>query len=242
MMIALQSCEAVSDFSSGRTGCRRELMPEWLSIHESVLVNTIGHCAGAVVFGMLLYLFLLDWRREREERNDLPIVAASLALLWNLGSLVALAAGPKGGTVADIVVAGSFSVLSLLPAVLLHISLESRHRALWVSGYVLSFVAVALHVSELLTRAPRLHNAALLLVTLGFTALTVISVFLELRHRNHAAGSRLAGAMGLTSAPSMRAGPGRRSLPSIMPACPWPCWCCCRTIVSCCSMPSCASS
>ena len=172
-------------------------MPEWLSIHESVLVNTIGHCAGAVVFGMLLYLFLLDWRRERKERNDLPIVAASLALLWNLGSLVALAAGPKGGTVADIVVAGSFSVLSLLPAVLLHISLESRHRALWVSGYVLSFVAVALHVSELLTRAPRLHNAALLLVTLGFTALTVISVFLELRHRNHAAGSRLAGAMGL---------------------------------------------
>lgn len=172
-------------------------MPEWLSIHEPVLVNTIGHCAGAVVFGMLLYLFLLDYRRAREDRNGLPVVAASLALLWNLGSLVALATGPKGGTAADIVVAGSFSVLSLLPAVLLHISLESRHRALWVSGYVLSFAAVALHVSDVLTRAPRVHNAALLLVTIGFTALTVISVFVEWRQRSPAAGSRLAGAMGL---------------------------------------------
>ena len=172
-------------------------MPEWLSIHEPVLVNTIGHCAGAVVFGMLLYLFLLDWRRAGEDRNGLPVVAASLALLWNLGSLVALATGPKGGTAADIVVAGSFSVLSLLPAVLLHISLESRHRALWVSGYVLSFAAVALHISDVLTRAPRSHNAALLLVTIGFTVLTVISVFLEWRQRNSAAGSRLAGAMGL---------------------------------------------
>ncbi len=172
-------------------------MPEWLSIHEPVLVNTIGHCAGAVVFGMLLYLFLLDWRRAGEDRNGLPVVAASLALLWNLGSLVALATGPKGGTAADIVVAGSFSVLSLLPAVLLHISLESRHRALWVSGYVLSFAAVALHISDVLTRAPRSHNAALLLVTIGFTVLTVISVFLEWRQRNSAAGSRLAGAKGL---------------------------------------------
>ena len=172
-------------------------MPEWLSIHEPVLVNTIGHCAGAVVFGMLLYLFLLEWRRGREDRNGLPVVAASLALLWNLGSLVALATGPKGGTAADIIVALSFSVLSLLPAVLLHISLESRHRALWISGYVLSFAAVALHLSDILTRAPRAHYAALLLVTIGFTALTVISVFVEWRQRNSAAGSRLAGAMGL---------------------------------------------
>jgi two-component system, LytTR family, sensor kinase len=175
----------------------RERMPEWVNIHEPVLVNTIGHCAGAVVFGMLLYLFLLDWRHGREDRGGLPVVAASLALLWNLGSLVALASGPKSGTAADIVVAGSFSVLSLLPAVLLHISLESRHRALWVSGYALSFAAVALHVAEVFRPAPRYHNAALLLVTIGFTALTVISVVLEWRRSNPAAGSRLAGAMGL---------------------------------------------
>ena len=158
-------------------------MPDWLSIHEPVLVNTIGHCAGTVIFGMLLYFFLLNWRRTREERSRLPAVAAALALVWNIGSLIALATGPASGMATDIIVAASFSVLSLLPAVLLHISLESHHRTLWVSGYVLSLIAVALHVIDLITRAPRFHYAALLLVTLGFAWLTVIFVILEMRQR-----------------------------------------------------------
>jgi two-component system LytT family sensor kinase len=170
-------------------------MPDWLSIHEPVLVNTIGHCAGAVIFGMLLYFFLVNWRRAREERSRLPAIAAALALLWNIGSLIALATGPAGGMAADVIVAASFSVLSLLPAVLLHISLESHHRTVWISGYVLSLTAVALHVSDLVTRAPRLHYAALLLVTLGFAWLTVIFILLEMRQRNRAAVSRVAGAM-----------------------------------------------
>jgi two-component system, LytTR family, sensor kinase len=172
-------------------------MPDWLSIHEPVLVNTIGHSAGVVIFGMLLYFLLINRLRSREDRSRLAVLAAALAMLWNLGSLVALATGPAGGIAADIIVAASFSVLSLLPAVLLHISLESRHRAVWLSGYALSTVAVALHVVDLLTRAARFHYAALLLVTVGFAVLTIISVFLELRHENRAAGSRLAGAMGL---------------------------------------------
>jgi hypothetical protein len=65
-------------------------------------------------------------------------------------------------------------VLSLLPAVLLHISLQSRHRSLWVTGYVLSLIAVTPHIGDLLTLAPRFHRAALLVVTLGFTVLTAI--------------------------------------------------------------------
>ena len=172
-------------------------MPDWLSIHEPVLVNTIGHCAGAVIFGILLYFFLINWRRTREEPPTLPTLAATLALLWNLGSLVALSIGPAGGVVADIIVAASFSVLSLLPAVLLHISLKSRHRFLWLSGYLLSLTAIALHIGDLVTHAARFHYAALLLVTLGFASLTAISVFLELLHQNRAAGSRLAAAMAL---------------------------------------------
>ena len=94
-------------------------MPDWLSIHEPILVNTIGHCGGAVIFGMLLYFFLVNWRRGREERAKLPVVAAALAFLWNIGSLIALGTGPRGGMAPDIIVAASFSVLSLLPAVLL---------------------------------------------------------------------------------------------------------------------------
>src|SRR5260221_1300235 len=173
-------------------------MPDRLSIHEPVLVNTIGHCAGAVIFGILLWLFIVNWRRAREERSSLPALAAALAMLSNIGSLIALAAGPSGGMAADIIVAASFSVLSLLPAVLLHISLEANHRTLWLSGYLLSAVAVALHISDLLTQAPRFHQAALLLVTLGFGGLTAISVFLDMRQESRrAAVSRLAGAMSL---------------------------------------------
>ena len=170
-------------------------MPDWLSIHEPTLVNTIGHCGGAVIFGMLLYFFLANWRRGPEERTVLPVLAAGLAFLWNIGSLIALGAGPRGGMAPDIIVAASFSVLSLLPAVLLHISLESHHRTIWISGYVLSSGAIVLHIADLVTRRPSLHFAALLLVTIGFAALTAISVLVELRQRNRAATSRLVGAM-----------------------------------------------
>jgi heme A synthase len=101
-------------------------MPDRLSLHAPVLVNTIGHCAGAIAFGILLYLLLLDWRRATSDRSLLPSVAACLAFLWNMGSLIGMATAPSGYPVADVIVAGSFSVLSLLPAVLLHISLRSR--------------------------------------------------------------------------------------------------------------------
>lgn len=170
-------------------------MPDWLSIHEPVLINTVGHCAGAVLFGMLLYFFLLNWRHHREERTKLPALAAALAFLWNIGSLVALGVGRQGGTAADVIVAASFSVLSLLPAVLLHISLGLRYRPLWIGGYLLSGGAIVLHAADLITRLPRFHFAALLLVTIGFSILTAISVFFEMRQRNGAATSRLAGAM-----------------------------------------------
>jgi two-component system LytT family sensor kinase len=172
-------------------------VPDWLSIHEPLLVNTIGHSAGAVIFGMLLYFFVLNSWRAREQRSILPAVAAALAMLWNLGSLVGMAAGPEGSMAADIIVAASFSVLSLLPAVLLHISLQARHRSLWIAGYVLSLIAVALHIVDLLTQAPRFHYAALLIVTIGFTVLTAISVMFELQRKNKAAVPRLIGAMGL---------------------------------------------
>src|ERR1700675_1714502 len=119
-------------------------MPDWLRVHKPIIVNTIGHSAGVVIFGLLLYLFVVNRRRARDERSSLPAVAAALAMLWNLGSLVALASAPDTGFAADIIIAASFSVLSLLPAVLLHISLQAEHRSLWVSGYVLSIIAVAL--------------------------------------------------------------------------------------------------
>jgi two-component system, LytTR family, sensor kinase len=172
-------------------------MPDWISIHEPVLVNTIGHCSGAVIFGILFYLFVVNWRRAREERSRLPALAAALAMLWNLGSLIALATRASSGISAVVIVAISFSALSVLPAVLLHISLAPQHRELWTGGYVLSSAAVALHLTDLVTGASGFHYAALLLLTFGFCGLTAIAVVSEIRGRNRAAGSRLAGAMAL---------------------------------------------
>jgi hypothetical protein len=175
-------------------------------------VNTIGHCAGAVIFGMLLYFFLVNRRRAGDARSSLPTMAAVLAMLWNLGSLVALAVGPGGGQIAGAIVALSFSVLSLLPAVLLHISLQARRRAVWIAGYILSGLAVALHLGDWLSHLPGLHYAALLVVTLGFAVLTILSLILEWSQENRAAGSRLAGAMGLVSRfPSRTSAPPTRS-------------------------------
>jgi two-component system, LytTR family, sensor kinase len=171
-------------------------MPDRLSIHAPVLVNTIGHCAGAIVFGILLYLLLLDWRRATGERSVLPGFAAGLALLWNLGSLIGMATSPEGDPIADAIVAASFSVLSLLPAVLLHISLRSRHRPLWMAGYAVSFIAIGLHIGDLVTSAPRFHYAALLLVTIGFGVLTTVCVALEaFSGPKDGSGPRLFGAM-----------------------------------------------
>ena len=125
-------------------------MPDRLSLHAPVLVNTIGHCAGAIAFGILLYLLILDWRRATGERSLLPSIAAGLAFLWNVGSLIGMATAPWRSRSRQII-AGSFSVLSLLPAVLLHISLRlpaalsvdqricgqrrRRGAAYWRSGY-----------------------------------------------------------------------------------------------------------
>ena len=171
-------------------------MPDRLSLHAPLLVNAIGHCAGALAFGILLYLLLLDWRRATGDRSLLPAVAAGLALLWNIGSLIGMATPPTGDRIADVIVAASFSVLSLLPAVLLHISLRSRPSILWISGYAVSAVAVALHIGDLVTGAPRFHYAAILLITIGFASLTALSVLQEALSGPHdGTGKRLAGAM-----------------------------------------------
>jgi len=170
-------------------------MPDRLSLHAPVLVNTLGHCAGAIVFGILLYFLSLDWRRDRHGRGALPCVAAALALLWNVGSLIGLATAP-GDSFTDGIVAASFSVLSMLPAVLLHISLGGRHKALSIAGYAIGSLAVLLHVLDLVTDAARLHYAAILLITFGFGTLAAIVLGLELSGReSRGSGKRLAGAM-----------------------------------------------
>ena len=170
-------------------------MPDRLSMHAPVLVNTLGHCAGTVVFAILLYYLLLDWRRDRVAASPLPSAAALLALLWNVGSLIGMATA-AGDPVSDAIVAASFSVLSLLPSVLLRISLGRDRPVLAFSGYAISAAAVFLHMADLITDAARFHYAAILLVTVGFGVLSAIELVRELvRQGAPGGGKRFAVAM-----------------------------------------------
>jgi hypothetical protein len=142
-----------------------------LHAHGPLLVNILGHAAGALIFGIFLYLLVRDRAGVRLRGGRLAIAAAVLALIWNLGSLIAMAHPDSSG--AEMML--SFAAISLLPAVLYHLSLGGRFRALWIAGYLVSIVSIAAHLSELAAPAIERHALALLIITVGFGALSLIS-------------------------------------------------------------------
>jgi two-component system, LytTR family, sensor kinase len=163
-----------------------------LNVHEPLLVNTIGHSAGALIFGIFLYLFLKDRASSRFLRGSwLSFAAAALAFLWDLSSLAAMLAATRNSGHEDLYIAFAFAMLSLLPAVLLHLSLGSNLRSIVAAGYVLSIAAAAMHVWHG-------RQYALIVIPLGFGLLTAIAVaILALRNAPRARGetSRILGAM-----------------------------------------------
>jgi hypothetical protein len=96
-----------------------------------------------------------------------------LAWTWNAASFASLLL--TSGTARWALEAVSFSSLSLLPAVLLHLSLTGKFRVITASGYVLSAVATAMHLCERLLPATQLHKWALWVMTVGFGTLTLMS-------------------------------------------------------------------
>lgn len=144
-----------------------------LTAHEPLLVNTVGHSLGALLFGLSLY-FLNTGSRA----NRLSIAAAALALVWNVASLLVLAAREEHWPGLEFLIALSTSALSGLPAVLLHLSFGDRFRGVVVSGYFLGGVAVLLHATEHLFAT---HRQVLLFTTIGFAALTAIATIGLLR-------------------------------------------------------------
>jgi hypothetical protein len=145
-------------------------------LNQPVLINVLGHAAGALIFS--IFLILLYSRRgwAGGRGRYLSGVAAILSLVWNLGSLVVLVWHDLPSPVLDLVAAISFSVLSLLPAVLLQVSLDGRFRSLVSAGYLLSCAAVLMHFWEIRKGGAALHQRALLIITVGFLLLTTIAV------------------------------------------------------------------
>ena len=81
-------------------------MPGW---NQPLLINILGHAAGAVIFAIFLVLLYSGRGWSGSHGRYLPGLAAALSLLWNLGSLVVLAAPGLPTAVAG--VAGGVQLL-----------------------------------------------------------------------------------------------------------------------------------
>ena len=145
-------------------------------LNHALLINILGHAAGALIFTIFLTLLLSGRGWSGNRGRYLPALAAALSVVWNLGSLVVLAWPGLPAPVLDLVAAVSFSVLSLIPAVLLHVSLEHSKPWLVRAGYMLSAAAVVMHFWEIVGNGAALHQWALLVITIGFLVLAVVAV------------------------------------------------------------------
>ncbi|HEV8416467.1 MAG TPA: histidine kinase [Bryobacteraceae bacterium] len=170
---------------------------DW-TVDESLLVNTLGHSAGVLIFSIFLVLLLRDRAARRLRGRVKSMVAAVLALVWNLASLIVLGAPSSDALSIRITIAVGFSVLSLLPAVLFDLCLERRYRPLVQGGYALSVLATVLHIAEVFRANASYHRWALTSITIGFGILTLIAAVLVYRdEHDRATTSRVAGTMSL---------------------------------------------
>jgi two-component system LytT family sensor kinase len=169
-----------------------------LPFNQPVLINILGHAAGALIFAIFLVLLFSGRGWSGLKGRYLSGLAAGLSLVWNLGSLVVLVRPNLPAVWLNLAIAISFSVLSLLPAVLLHVSVGSAKPQLVALGYALSGIAVGMHFWEIRGNGPALHQVALLLITVGFLLLTIFAVAdAAFRGKGHGRlnGARIAGSM-----------------------------------------------
>ena len=168
------------------------------AIHLPVLINALGHLAGIAAFGAFLWLLRRGAAGDAAPASRLPEAAAVLALLWNLGSLAVLASTP-GSAGAEWTASLSFAVLSVLPAVLLHLALGPEYAGLRRAGYAIATVAAAAHASEAAGLAEGSHALGIYVITYGFGGLAVAAALLLSRGRSsrRAAGMRALAAMSL---------------------------------------------
>jgi two-component system, LytTR family, sensor kinase len=166
-------------------------------VNASLLINALGHSAGVLIFGIFLVLLIQDRATRRLRGGFKSILAAALALAWNLASLIVLGLDDPNTPFAKITIAIGFGVLSLLPAVLFDLCLfgpnwDQRYRVLVRAGYALSIAATALHAAELFVATGPYHGWGLALITAGFGVLTVIAALRIWREQPPRSASALA--------------------------------------------------
>lgn len=146
-----------------------------IDLHGHHWVNTIGHCAGILVFATLFLLIYRDSRRSGHRLRLLPLASTLLALGWDLGLLLGIATRDRNAFWANAAAALAFACLSLLPAVLLDLGLGKHHNLLRASGYSLGTFCALLHISEVFIQGPDIHSFALIALSVGFAILAAAS-------------------------------------------------------------------
>jgi two-component system LytT family sensor kinase len=159
-----------------------------LDLHGNHWINTVGHSAGVIVFANLGWLLYRDAQRSAQPVRALPIVSTSLALVFDLFLLLALGFRERDAFVANAFAALAFAALSLLPSVLLDISLQGQSPRLRWAGYLLGSVCALLHFAEIMVDNERVHTLALLSLAVGFSLLSLFSIF-EHRKRPQSPGA-----------------------------------------------------
>jgi len=137
---------------------------------EPLLANVFGYTAGAVVFGIFLILLLRDRAGRRLPGASLTVAAAAVAFLWNAGALALMAFD------STLLLLATTAAMSLLPALLLDLLLDTRFRPLAWCGYALSVAAMLLHASERFLPGDEIHRRTLQATAAGFALLTVASI------------------------------------------------------------------
>src|SRR3954469_17044951 len=128
-------------------------------LHDPILINTVGHTAGLLLFGVIIALLVRDGRAHGLRQTRMSLIAAALAFGWNAGALVTLASINPRSLPIRLIMTASFSLLSLLPAVLLHVAVQTHQRVVVLAGYAVSSCAVALHFADLFWPEVGLHQS-----------------------------------------------------------------------------------
>lgn len=158
------------------------------AINYSVLANMLGWMTGAALYAMLCTMALRYPRHRPTRATGMTLAAASLGLVWNLGSFVSatmrelLRAEP-----VPVLDALAFVALGFLPAVVVQAVVWSERarvrRATW-AAYGLSVAAAFMHFRAALFDDAAPSALALRLLTWGYLLIIVTLLWSTRRHRS----------------------------------------------------------
>ncbi|HTR78008.1 MAG TPA: histidine kinase [Gemmatimonadaceae bacterium] len=144
------------------------------------LIHLVGFVTGIALYGMLA---VMTWRHSEgggaPRPGVLPVLAALLGLIWNVGALVVFGLPNFGFSDPSAWVAAiAYSALGFLPAVVVDAATRSPRGSagpslLAVSAYGLSGVATALEVGAVV-QTGNISKVSLWVLTLGYFAILLV--------------------------------------------------------------------